>query len=82
MVKKIYIPKIATLILIPLFGIHSIISILPSVQSKDVYQIVMTILAVLDSTSGTIVACVYCFSNHEVKDELRRSWENWRYYHR
>jgi len=70
----------ATLILVPLFGIHAFISLfVPSYEISTDFGTKFyaeVILLILDSTSGGLVALVYCFGTREVQDELRRSWRS------
>ncbi|XP_030846622.1 calcitonin gene-related peptide type 1 receptor isoform X2 [Strongylocentrotus purpuratus] len=63
----------ATLILLPLLGLHYIIlpAAPPPGLAADIYSYVM---AVILSFQGLFVACIFCFFNGEVKMQVRRKW--------
>uniref|UniRef100_A0A8C5FSB4 Calcitonin gene-related peptide type 1 receptor-like n=1 Tax=Gadus morhua TaxID=8049 RepID=A0A8C5FSB4_GADMO len=63
----------ATLILIPLLGIHFVL--LPYKGPSEVYQYVMNIFI---HTQGLLVATIFCFFNGEVQTVLRRHWNQQR----
>ncbi|CAL8289099.1 unnamed protein product [Lota lota] len=63
----------ATLILIPLLGIHYVL--LPYKGPSEVYQYVMNIFM---HTQGLLVATIFCFFNGEVQTVLRRHWNQQR----
>ncbi|CAG5098041.1 Oidioi.mRNA.OKI2018_I69.XSR.g15344.t1.cds [Oikopleura dioica] len=72
----------ATLVLVPLFGVHVLVSIIIPFKrlSEYVEHFLRTTMLVIDSLSGVIVACCYCFLNDDVLSELRRVWERRKYH--
>ncbi|XP_071959167.1 calcitonin gene-related peptide type 1 receptor-like [Antedon mediterranea] len=63
----------ATLILVPLLGLHYII-VPMRVLSDDFYAYFMAICL---SFQGFFVACIFCFFNAEVKTQIIRRWFNY-----
>nr|XP_054766973.1 calcitonin gene-related peptide type 1 receptor-like [Lytechinus pictus] len=63
----------ATLILLPLLGLHYIIlpAAPPPGLAADIYSYVMALIL---SFQGLFVACIFCFFNGEVKMQVRRKW--------
>ncbi|XP_067285740.1 glucagon-like peptide 2 receptor [Pseudorasbora parva] len=67
----------ATLVLIPLLGIHEIVFTIiidESVEGSHRY-IRNFVHLTLSSFQGLIVAVLYCFANEEVKAELKKRWQ-------
>ncbi|XP_015211539.2 glucagon-like peptide 2 receptor isoform X2 [Lepisosteus oculatus] len=65
----------ATLVLIPLMGIHEIVfAFMPDEQIKGRYTRSFIQLT-LTSFQGFLVAVLYCFANREVKTELKKRWQ-------
>ncbi|XP_061911894.1 glucagon receptor-like [Entelurus aequoreus] len=70
----------ATLTLIPLFGIHEVIFIFATDEQTSgvlrYFKIFFTLF--LNSFQGFLVAVLYCYSNKEVRTELKRKLRTWR----
>ncbi|XP_072259368.1 glucagon-like peptide 2 receptor [Pyxicephalus adspersus] len=66
----------ATLILIPLLGTHEVLFTFVSDEHIKGFtkQILLFIQLTLSSFQGFVVAYLYCFTNGEVKAELRKQW--------
>nr|XP_009304634.1 LOW QUALITY PROTEIN: glucagon-like peptide 2 receptor [Danio rerio] len=67
----------ATLVLIPLLGVHQIVFTLiidESVEGSNRYARNFVHLT-LSSFQGLIVAVLYCFANGEVQAELKKRWQ-------
>ncbi|XP_056097406.1 glucagon-like peptide 2 receptor [Rhinichthys klamathensis goyatoka] len=67
----------ATLVLIPLLGIHEIVFTIiidESVEGSNRYARNFVHLT-LSSFQGLLVAVLYCFANGEVQAELRKRWQ-------
>lgn len=68
----------STLVLIPLFGVHYTILLIfhqLAVANNDLAEVIWLYVETLfSSCQGCIVACLYCFLNDEVHQEIRRLW--------
>uniref|UniRef100_A0A8D2ISV8 Glucagon like peptide 2 receptor n=1 Tax=Varanus komodoensis TaxID=61221 RepID=A0A8D2ISV8_VARKO len=66
----------STLVLIPLLGIHEIVfSFITDEQIEGLSRHIKTFIHLtFSSFHGFFVALLYCFSNGEVKAELRKQW--------
>ncbi|CAL8277064.1 unnamed protein product [Lota lota] len=62
----------STLLLIPLFGIHYVVFVSPSVAEE--YKIFFDLA--IGSFQGLAVAILYCFLNSEVQGELKKKWRS------
>ncbi|KAG5262660.1 hypothetical protein AALO_G00277440 [Alosa alosa] len=67
----------ATLVLIPLLGIHEVVFNLITDDYMDMKQrdIRNFINMILSSFQGFVVAVLYCFLNGEVRAELKKRWQ-------
>ncbi|XP_062382996.1 glucagon-like peptide 2 receptor [Sardina pilchardus] len=67
----------ATLVLIPLLGIHEVVFNLVTDDYMDMKQrdIRNFINMILSSFQGFVVAVLYCFLNGEVRAELKKRWQ-------
>uniref|UniRef100_A0A8D0GPF4 Glucagon like peptide 2 receptor n=1 Tax=Sphenodon punctatus TaxID=8508 RepID=A0A8D0GPF4_SPHPU len=66
----------STLVLIPLLGIHDIVfTFIPEEQVEGLSRHIKTCIHLtMSSFHGFLIAFLYCFSNGEVKAELRKHW--------
>ncbi|XP_071812622.1 calcitonin gene-related peptide type 1 receptor-like isoform X2 [Apostichopus japonicus] len=70
----------ATIILLPLMGLHYIIVPVRPSDNHVAEVIYDCIVAFLISFQGLFVACIFCFFNGEVKMQIRRKWlSNWQF---
>ena len=63
-------------LLIPLLGIHFLLLPIrpgPGSVSEYVYEVVSSLAT---STQGISVSCLLCFSNRQVKERLKKKWNN------
>ncbi|CAI9715399.1 secretin receptor-like isoform X1 [Octopus vulgaris] len=67
----------STLILIPLFGVHYIITLLiPEKGVSDLTKIAKIYLEhIFSSFQGLMVAILFCFLNEEVQTEIKMAWK-------
>ncbi|XP_071803553.1 calcitonin gene-related peptide type 1 receptor-like isoform X1 [Asterias amurensis] len=72
----------ATLILLPLLGLHYILFPVKPKGNKVAETFYNYFIAVLLSFQGFFVACIFCFFNGEVKMQIRRKWYSYRWGHR
>ncbi|NXU83386.1 GLR protein, partial [Xiphorhynchus elegans] len=73
----------ATLILIPLFGIHEVVFIFATdEQTTGILRYIKVFFTLfLNSFQGFLVAVLYCFANKEVKSEMKKKWQLWKLDH-
>lgn len=69
----------STLVLIPLFGVHYFALLIlhqwAEISKSELVEVIwLYIEQVLTACQGFIVACLYCFLNGEVHQELKRLW--------
>lgn len=69
----------STLVLIPLFGIHYtgllIFHEYADKMKNDLAHLIwLYVETAMSSFQGCIVACLYCFLNDEVHQEIKRVW--------
>ncbi|XP_063076947.1 glucagon-like peptide 2 receptor [Engraulis encrasicolus] len=69
----------ATLVLIPLLGIHEVVFNLATDDIMDRKQRYVRnfINMILSSSQGFVVAVLYCFLNGEVRAELKKRWQEY-----
>ncbi|KAJ8314347.1 hypothetical protein KUTeg_008908 [Tegillarca granosa] len=66
----------ATLILIPLFGVHYITFIAIPNCLEEKYQVIrLYVELTLNSFQGFVIALLVCFLNREVRAEFKKTWE-------
>lgn len=69
----------STLVLIPLFGVHYTVCLIIQ-QWAEINKYVLAeviwlyVETLFSSCQGCIVACLYCFLNDEVHQEIKRLW--------
>uniref|UniRef100_H3D5K6 Glucagon receptor b n=1 Tax=Tetraodon nigroviridis TaxID=99883 RepID=H3D5K6_TETNG len=70
----------ATLTLIPLFGIHEVIFVFATdEQTTGILRYIKVFFSLtLNSFQGLLVSVLYCYSNKEVRTELRKKLHSWR----
>ncbi|CAL8379558.1 unnamed protein product [Gadus morhua 'NCC'] len=70
----------ATLTLIPLFGVHEVIFVFATdEQTTGLLRHVKVFFTLfLNSFQGFLVSVLYCYTNKEVRSELRRKLCSWR----
>ncbi|XP_059174458.1 calcitonin gene-related peptide type 1 receptor-like [Physella acuta] len=68
----------ATLILVPLFGLHYLV--LPLMPPADtlMHTVYLHIMALLFSLQGALVSIIFCLCNGEVRTLIRRKWQQHR----
>ncbi|ODM98118.1 Calcitonin-like peptide type 1 receptor [Orchesella cincta] len=75
----------ATLVLLPLFGLHFIVTIYRPSSSKGVCQnwteLYFYANDVLDGMQGFLVALIFCYCNGEVLSLLKRTYTRWKEQH-
>ncbi|XP_062604012.1 parathyroid hormone/parathyroid hormone-related peptide receptor-like isoform X1 [Saccostrea cucullata] len=65
----------ATLVLIPLFGVHYVVFIgLPDRVSDEAELVKLYFEMFFNSFQGFIVALIFCFFNGEVQAEIKKKW--------
>ncbi|XP_070566093.1 calcitonin gene-related peptide type 1 receptor-like [Ptychodera flava] len=67
----------ATLILLPLLGLHFIIMPFQPANGGLAEQIYDLVIAILISFQGFFVACIYCFFNGEIRGQISRKYRNY-----
>ncbi|XP_014208373.1 vasoactive intestinal polypeptide receptor 1-like [Copidosoma floridanum] len=70
----------STMMLVPLFGTYQIFFALwPYVsQNESVKLPYYFSMKMLCSVEGVMITSLYCFTNKEVKNEIKRAWRNWK----
>lgn len=63
----------AAIILMPLFGVHSIIfTVIPTIQENPyLYHLLSFLQECITPMTGIMIACVYCFANDEVQHYIK-----------
>ncbi|XP_077978143.1 calcitonin gene-related peptide type 1 receptor-like isoform X2 [Glandiceps talaboti] len=67
----------ATLILLPLLGLHYIIMPFQPATGGLGEQIYDLLIAILIAFQGFCVACIYCFFNGEIRSQISRKYRNY-----
>ncbi|XP_060551686.1 secretin receptor-like [Ruditapes philippinarum] len=62
-------------VLIPLFGVYYILVVIPTKQVDTTTSFIMLIIEMFfNSYQGLFIAILLCFTNAEVRTEIRKSW--------
>nr|XP_006818813.1 PREDICTED: calcitonin receptor-like [Saccoglossus kowalevskii] len=72
----------ATLILLPLLGLHYIIMPFQPAKTGMAKQIYDLIIAILIAFQGFFVACIFCFFNGEIRAQIARKYRSYKYVRR
>lgn len=64
----------ATFVLIPLFGVHLVVTIYRAKPENPIYLHYERISEIISNTQGFFVALIFCFCNAEVAAQIKRSW--------
>ncbi|KAL7302220.1 hypothetical protein TKK_0004895 [Trichogramma kaykai] len=69
----------ASMMLVPLFGSYNIFyAIWPWFKNLLIRLIFLSLARFICAFQGCIVSTLYCFTNHHVRVELERFWNNWK----